>query len=71
MSSRAFVKMNGIWRHVYVLNRFEQITLDGEVVSMVTVKLAKNSKETYDIEASRLETKRPRAYRRKQSTGVF
>jgi hypothetical protein len=57
---RAYLKFEGRWCHVYILNRYEQMTLSGRTVAMATVKLVKNSKETYDVEARRLEAKRPR-----------
>ena len=59
MEDRAYIKINGSYRKVYVLGKYQQTTLDGGVEDMVTVKLTKSSSATTDVEANKLETRHP------------
>lgn len=62
--ARAWLRLDGRYRHVYVLDQYEQATLGGGLVKMARVKLTSRSQETYDFEYEKLEDRRPRRIRR-------
>jgi len=64
MSDRAYFFFNGQWKHVYILDRYEQRDIFGGGVLMCKIKLVKNTQQTIDVEADKLQSEKPRRSRR-------
>jgi len=67
---RAYINIDGTWRHVYILGSYDQMTLVGEPARMLEFKLSKTSKQTLAAEKSKCHEKKPRTYKRKGSENL-
>lgn len=64
MQERAFLEVDGRWRHVYILRRFKQTDIFGGATDFVEYKMTANGDNRNIAEASKLQDKRPRRSRK-------
>lgn len=68
-SDRFYVQINDQWKHIYLLEVYDQIDIFKQPVKMARVKLSAKSKQTHEVEFSKLQSEKPRAPR-KPSEGI-
>ncbi len=57
---RGYVEIEGRWRHVYIVESFEQVDIFGDKIEILVVKLTKSSKQTYEVERSKIKDHKPK-----------
>lgn len=67
---RAYIQLDSVWRHVYILGSYDQQTILGETVRMLYFKLTKASKDILSAEKSKFQKKRPVTRSQKRSDGA-
>ena len=58
---RKYIHWNNRWRHVYIVNEFDQMSLTDGQVHMLEFKLSKGTKVTYASEKVNFLDKKPKA----------
>lgn len=56
---RAFWFLNNQWKHVYIIENFNQVDIFGQDISISRVKLKKNTNEIHEVETEKLKSSRP------------
>lgn len=57
--NRAYVKHNGSWRHVYIVNEFYQKTIMGTDERMIEFKLSEKTRTTHAAPAHKFQAEKP------------
>lgn len=63
---KSYIKLDGRWYHVEVVEVYHQQSLFGEDVKMVRFRRNKKSAELEEAERSRFVDKKPRQYKPKE-----
>jgi hypothetical protein len=61
---RAYLHLEGKWRHVYIIETYEQMNLLGWGVIIARVRLTAKSSIIHEVEQSKLEHNKPRRQRK-------
>lgn len=64
---RAYIKVGGTWRHVYILGGYDQTALVGDPVRMLEFKLSKSTRLSHIAPKSSFRLDKPSKPRQKQS----
>lgn len=62
---RAYIKWQGMWRHVYILAGYDQMTLIGEPEKMLEFKLSLKTKISYAAPKKDFQKRKPSAMKSK------
>lgn len=65
---RAFIYWEGLWRHVYILSGYDQMSLIGEPEKMLEFKLSLKTKISYAAPKTHFHQKKPSDASRRRNT---
>ena len=59
LPQRAYALISGKYRHLYIIESYQQMDIMGGVVDMVRAKVTKSSSEMIEIEKDKLLSRKP------------